>query len=292
LRLTNLENYLLSRPFRVRLTHGVSDEGTGRTRPIAVARPEENLFNIFWMFTMPIAICELCKNCTQVKDSHIIPASMHKVLKDNNGKNIKFSLPGDLRMKNQRDLKEYMLCEDCEQRFSKFEQSVDILKPLWHNTNEGRRKYVIPAKSTNSILQLVQSIFWRASVSSTLSNFKLCENDEEELRLALLSGFPVKLPRFPVRLDFFTYLREIGSSKMMHSPFMHDIFPGSKYSTFVSLGIIFSMQTPQENDLFDLHPYLIAEEDYTISAAPYLVESWCVGVLGEAQKIGQAYGQI
>ncbi|MGZ8968627.1 MAG: hypothetical protein ACXW2W_05450 [Telluria sp.] len=235
---------------------------------------------------MPFDDCKLCKQPSQLEKSHIIPASMHKILK-NEGKNIAFSLPGKLKMKNQADLQEYLLCKTCEQKFSKFEQSVSILKPLWRRTNEGRNRHTIPAESTTAILKLVHSIFWRASVSSIITNFKFSALEEEELRIALNSDVVVELPRFPVRLDFFTYLRSIGSQQMMQSPFMHKFFPGVTYSAFVSFGIIFSMQAPVQNEVIDMEPYLIAGKEYTISAAPESIESWCIDVLDEVQQIAQ-----
>jgi hypothetical protein len=237
---------------------------------------------------MSITFCKLCKNPALLQDSHIIPASMHKVLKDKSGKNISFHLPGDLKMKNQRDLKEYMLCKECEELFSKFENSVNILKPLWKSTAEGKNPHTIPAKSVTSILQLAHSVFWRASVSKKIHNYKLPAADEELLRLALLNNSPIEPPRFAVRLDFFTYLRSIGSSNMMQSPFTHNAFPDSTYSAFVSLGIIFSMQSPAASEILGAGPYLSLGESYKISRAPILIEYPCVLILDEMQKIAKS----
>lgn len=236
---------------------------------------------------MSISFCKLCKNPALLQDSHIIPASMHKVLKDKNGKNISFHLPGDLKMKNQRDVKEYMLCKNCEELFSKFEDSVNILKPLWKSSTEGKNPHVIPAKSVTSILQLAHSVFWRASVSERLNNYKLPATDEETLRLALLNNLPIEPPRFAVYLHFFSYLRSIGSSNMMQSPFTHNVFPDSTYSAFVSLGIIFSMQSPVASEILGPGPYLSTSESYKIARAPILIEYPCVLILDAIQEIAK-----
>lgn len=235
---------------------------------------------------MEITICKLCHDSAELKSSHIVPASMHKILKDKNGKNINFSLPGNITLKNQRDLKEYMLCETCEGLLSRLEKhTIEILRPLWSSSREGRTHHVIPGGSTQLILQFVHSVFWRASVSTTLPKYKLPQSDEEVLRGSILNKIPIAPPQFAVRLDFFTYLRTVGSSNMMQSPGKYDAFPDASYSAFVSLGIIFSMQAPAASKVFNLGPFLAPGKDYKIMAAPPVIELPCIAALEEVRKI-------
>lgn len=235
---------------------------------------------------MTTATCKLCLNLSILQDSHIIPASMHRTLKDQSGKNIGFRLPGDLILKNQKDLKEYMLCKDCEQLFSVLEKrTIELLRPLWKSSQEGRRHSVLPRNSTSFVLQFVHSIFWRASVANLLPQYRLNQEDEEILRESLLNNSPVPPPRLAVRLDFFTALRDVGSANMVQSPGMHSAFSDASYSAFVALGIIFSMQSPYESQLFDLGPYVTPGRDYKIVAAPTIIAAPCNAVLEEVRQL-------
>jgi len=236
-----------------------------------------------------VPLCKLCLEPAQLKQSHIIPSSLHKILKDE-GKNVRFVLPGTLTVKNQTDLKELMLCNDCEQEFSRFEKrTIELLRPLWKNTKSGQSSYTIPASSTSLILRFVHSVFWRASVSAMLPKYKLAPDIEELLRLSLLHDQPITPPALPVRLDFFTYLQKFDSQNIMQSPGLYEMHPGCMHSAFVTLGIIFTMISPISSEIFDLSPYVAVGVPYTISAGPLFIQAPCIAAVNEIQKLAMAY---
>jgi len=238
-----------------------------------------------------VAICKLCLKPAQLKQSHIIPSSLHKILKDE-GKNVRFVLPGTLTVKNQTDLKELMLCNDCEQEFSKFEKkTIELLRPLWKSTKSGKFSYTVPASSTNMILRFVHSVFWRASASTMLSKYKLDVAIEESLRTSILHNESLNPPLLPIRLDFFTYLQKFDSQNIMQSPGMYEMYPGYMHSAFVTLGIIFTMISPKSSDIVDLSPYVSAGAPYTISAGPIFVQAPCIAAVNEIQKLAVDYAK-
>lgn len=65
-------------------------------------------------------ICNLCKKHTELRDSHVIPNFIHNWQKET-------SFTGNVRSSeninkvNQGGFKDYLLCHECEQHFSKFE---------------------------------------------------------------------------------------------------------------------------------------------------------------------------
>jgi len=233
-------------------------------------------------------ICKLCLRHAQLRDSHIIPSSMHKMLKDKQGKNVRFVLPGKLTEKNQSDLKEPMLCDVCEGVFSRFEKTtIELLRPLWKSSRQGRMPYVIPGKSTDIVLSFVRSVFWRASVSTILPKYQLHPSEEDALRVSLLNKVPVAPKTFPVKLNFFSFLRRFDSSNIMQAPAMCDNFSDAKFSAFVSMGIIFSMQSPAITADCDLNPYLAAGEPYKIEVAPSVIAAPCIAAVVGAQEIAK-----
>lgn len=241
----------------------------------------------------PLSTCKLCHNVDQLINSHIVPAALHRILKDQNGKNVRFVLPGEVTAKNQKDLQEFMLCKTCEIEFGKFEKrTIELLKPVWNMTNEGRKAYIIPAASSAWVLRFAHSVFWRGSVSTVLEKYKLAPELEERLRLSLLTDTPIEPPELPVRLDFFVYLRKFKSSNIMHGPAMYNVHPGMTHSGFSTMGLIFSMQSPTASDIVDLAPPLVAGQAYQIQTPPPLIQNPSIAAINESVKLAVAWGKM
>jgi len=65
-------------------------------------------------------ICKLCLQHTSLKKSHFLPAGVYKRLRDKNEKNPNpWMLSKKTAVQTSRQKTSYLLCSDCEQRFSK-----------------------------------------------------------------------------------------------------------------------------------------------------------------------------
>lgn len=113
--------------------------------------------------------CKLCSTIGEIKNSHIVPNFILKMLKDDR-KHQYALLPSLLTTESpgkpvQQGMREYLLCESCEQKFSKWENrfSIDYKKVL--------RKEV-PFKTEyfkqDWLLRLALSFTWRASMGFLL----------------------------------------------------------------------------------------------------------------------------
>jgi len=140
-----------------------------------------------------IGICKLCLNESQLINSHIIPKFCFKKIKGND--NFYYLLSESKRIKLQKEFREYLLCKQCEDKFSKLETyfSNNIYfypKKLKLDKNTGvvmTRGFDYP-----KIKLFLLSILWRGSVS-TLPMYKyskIIAKHEEKIRLLLLNNEP------------------------------------------------------------------------------------------------------
>ena len=70
---------------------------------------------------MPVGICKLCLQHRALIDSHLLPAALYKMSRWEGAPNpnpLLVSVRGSHQTSKQ--IKGYLLCHDCEQRFSKF----------------------------------------------------------------------------------------------------------------------------------------------------------------------------
>lgn len=140
------------------------------------------------------SICRLCGNIKNLCYSHIIPEFCFKPLYDEKGRLTKVS--SNLSQKDrflQKGLREYLLCESCENHFSKWE---DYAKEVLF----GEVSKIISAKQgvltvrgihyVNFKLFLL-SLIWRMSISS-LDFFRVVQLGpyETKIRRMLLKGIP------------------------------------------------------------------------------------------------------
>ena len=76
-------------------------------------------------------ICKLCKKESKLMRSHIIPKFMHKGIWEKKGKNDReaylYTSNSPIAKSVNDGLKEYLLCNDCEECFSKYEKYTNDL---------------------------------------------------------------------------------------------------------------------------------------------------------------------
>lgn len=178
--------------------------------------------------------CKLCVQPETLVDSHIIPRGIHKKLKSKNGKYGGYAfLPNKIKTNHQSDLKEYLLCADCEKILNRIE--TPSLKFL-SNQEENFTQIIITPQQANYLLPFVFSVFWRASVSGVCAAYNLPYDIENNIRLALYNENPSQLPNFQLNI------RSANIKKgLIISPWRllwEGAFPPSSY--FFANGLIFS----------------------------------------------------
>lgn len=126
--------------------------------------------------------CYLCHKVTDLQKSHIIPRFVFRWLKETSPGFIRDSKNPNIR--TQDGIKEYLLCEDCEQLFSSWEREFanNIYYPF--HSNLGKHEYY---DYGNWCLKFAVSVSWRVLTYglqkglSNLSGKQLQATNEAEL---------------------------------------------------------------------------------------------------------------
>ena len=161
-----------------------------------------------------IGQCRLCLNNGILKDSHLLPKSMYKLMhSSNSSKTAPYLITNQKIHQTSQQVKQYLLCGDCEQRFSKkgetwvmrncwrsedqfhIKEILDKTEPLI--SSDGLKAYAgadIPDLDMDKLVYFGASIFWRASVSEWYIESEKIHISlgpyEEPLRLYLLDLAP------------------------------------------------------------------------------------------------------
>lgn len=233
-----------------------------------------------------IGMCKLCNQVGPLQGSHIIPRAIHKQLKTP-AQNVRAILPGVLKKKNQQDLMEFMLCEVCEGRFNRFETPT----MAWTKRRfpAAACPVSVPTEIVPELLPFIQSIFWRASVSSSCFNYELPPKLEEALRVALVQGSHVRAPVAATYAFRFDHLDDIGSDKLIISPSFIPVIHDVEYcvTSFVAEGLIFVMECPAST----LHPFTSsmvlddANPVNLIHSAPEKIAGWSIRLLTDVKNL-------
>lgn len=153
-------------------------------------------------------ICKLCsKEKELIKRSHLFPNFMYKGIGDDKNRiNIISSLnPFQKKQVQTGAYEEYILCADCDNNLlSKLERYANnYLYSQPYRTNNDSFEQVTNVHGINVIRcknidykqfkLFLQSLIWRASVSTheLFENFKLTEEQEEQLRNSLINSTPL-----------------------------------------------------------------------------------------------------
>lgn len=163
-------------------------------------------------------------------------------------------LQKDIAIISGEQLSEYLLCFECEKRFSVWETYVakrvarqaddrfpglDAIEPSRLPTDKSRRAIDASALDVDKIASFAASILWRASVSSTVPDLSLGARYDEEFRKFLHGESP-----FPqnVRLFFQLLLsdEEMPVDKVMTVPRnMHG--DGHEFYIFAGCGMLMGL---------------------------------------------------
>ena len=175
----------------------------------------------------PLRECALCDKRAKLRHSHIIPEFQYRPLYDPRHRFSVISTKPQVRSKwEQKGAREYLLCEACEQKFSKlesyakrviFEDELHLVERLPGGVKLGGVDY------TKFRLYLL-SVLWRMGVSGLpmFANVDLGEH-AELLRIALLSEKPGEAHEYTALVSFY-YWPDIGSAVSTQTGFWSPIY--------------------------------------------------------------------
>ncbi|MBW8038884.1 MAG: hypothetical protein FVQ85_02665 [Planctomycetes bacterium] len=127
--------------------------------------------------------CRLCLKSSELQESHIIPRAIIKLIRDEGLDNRFYELRNKLTQKIQDGPKEYLLCDDCEQKIGRYEkyfiEAVHFSKhdiEIKHNRQFG----IIDNLNYRKIKLFFLSLLWRMSISSLPEFENVCIGGNEE----------------------------------------------------------------------------------------------------------------
>ena len=118
---------------------------------------------------MKNGICNLCDNHRELAESHIIPKFVFKWMKETGGKYFRTPLNPNKRI--QDGVKEHLLCNECEQKFSKSEKwfANNIFYPHLNK----QEKFI---KYDENLGRFIISVLWRYLLLSKIAGECFHEN--------------------------------------------------------------------------------------------------------------------
>ena len=144
--------------------------------------------------------CALCRREAELRCSHVIPEFLYKTLYDEKHRlQVLSTIPEQENWREQKGLREQLLCDACEQKFSVWERYASlVLKGGVPLTVRQEGNIVHISGLDYERFKLFQlSVLWRAGISS-LQFFEKIQlgKHAEELRRLLLAGNPGSPERY------------------------------------------------------------------------------------------------
>lgn len=144
--------------------------------------------------------CALCLRETELRRSHVIPEFLYETLYDEKHRlQVLSTIPEQGNWREQKGLREELLCDACEQKFSIWERYASLVLKGGIPLTVRQESNIVHISGLNyekfKLFQL--SILWRAGISS-LQFFEKVRlgKHTEELRRLLLAGNPGSSERY------------------------------------------------------------------------------------------------
>lgn len=229
-------------------------------------------------------ICKLCLNPVDVlRCSHLIPRSTHVATKTG-GKNVHVRLePASVVINNQKDLSEPMLCGLCEERFSVFENVA--ITELRFVCKSAKANHTFSFDSIEPIVKFVHSVFWRASVSTMLVEYKLPSVTEESLRASLFTGNTICPPELNVTISLIPAFKKYGN-KIIISPWA-ELILDRQISYFSVYGLLFRMIDPSSLYRDKVHSFDWSQREIKADVISPTEVSTIQAMLGDMRRQGR-----
>jgi len=221
-----------------------------------------------------IGTCKLCCKEKDLRHSHILPEFMYQNLYDTSPKRF-YTLNVDLdnsanskRKIEQKGIREYLLCGDCEVQLSKYENyaaetiyaknlgNKATIKKANETPDQQYFTYEYEGFSYSDFKLFLLSLLWRVIVSKSFNTPEVDEKIVEELRLAVHNQNPLDFDDFGCLLQVIKYKKEqiAGGfildpflTKNENSPILNILIDGFMYSFYLN-----SKQLPSDKKDFFL----------------------------------------
>ena len=149
-----------------------------------------------------INTCRLCYTNSSLKESHIIPKFMLRFIRDKTMDNRFYELGINTNKIVQDGPKEYLLCNECEQKIGRFEKYFKENIYLKHHRAtmvQDNRCFMFNNLDYRSIKLFLLSVLWRMSISS-LDQFDSVslEEDEDKIRNMIYEENSGKRNDYPI----------------------------------------------------------------------------------------------
>lgn len=185
-----------------------------------------------------IGNCKLCGLERELKHSHILPEFMYQNLYDSSPKRfykLQVDLDNSVNSKikiEQKGVREYLLCGNCEVRLSKYE---NYAAETIYAKNLKNTAYVKKATETNSqqlftyeyvgfsyinFKNFLLSLLWRIIISESFKTPEIDEKIVERLRIAVHHEDPLDYDDFGCLLQVIKYKKEQIAGAFILNPFL------------------------------------------------------------------------
>ena len=141
-----------------------------------------------------------------LQNSHIIPEFFYKLIYDTNPRRFRVisAIESEPERYEQKGLREYLLCRDCEQKLGRWEHYSKgaFVDASGVQITHHKMAVVFSNLDYKSFKLFLLSLLWRMSVS-TLDFFKEVSLGlhEEKLRLALINEDPLRFHQYPCAMN-------------------------------------------------------------------------------------------
>lgn len=180
--------------------------------------------------------CKLCCKEKELRHSHILPEFMYQNLYDTSPKRF-YTLNIDLDNSNnsrsrieQKGIREYLLCGDCEVQLSKYENYAAETIYAKNLSNKATIKkenetpdyftYEYEGFSYPDFKLFLLSLLWRVIISKSFCTPEVEIKIVEQLRLAVYNQDPLDFDEFGCLLQIFKYKKGQIAGGFILKPFM------------------------------------------------------------------------
>lgn len=228
--------------------------------------------------------CRLCQNETELCFSHIIPEFVYLPTYNENHRAI--MIPKGKSKYEQKGIREYLLCDDCDNRIiGKWESySSPIIKSIQDlNFTQNGGEYIVQNVQYADFKLFQLSLLWRASIASVkmFENINIGKQHEEIIRKMLLyndSGAPDQYGCMMFVLSSTNFLQ-----KTIWSP-VEDIVDGFTCYRFLTGRIFWYFFLPQAYPKDAEKFFLNSKETLHLVNAPWSEETVIKRIAGNVAE--------
>jgi hypothetical protein len=212
---------------------------------------------------MPVGKCALCLETRELRDSHFLPAGFYRIMREGAPNENPVLVNKTSAFMSSAQVKAYLLCGECEQRFSQGGEDW-VLKNCWRSPTEFQLHSMLMAATplvdeegfrsfegarirgvdTDKLAYFGLSIFWRAAVHTwTVGREKdqrICLGPyQEKLRLYLIGK--TGIPDGIVQLVTLSTALDDMHNRVSAMPWLFERKPQYRSYKFIVTGFTFHM---------------------------------------------------